>query len=123
MITLKEVLFIHKRAIAEFGGTTEVRDYDLLEYAIQRPFATFDNNELYPEIEDKAAAILESIIKNHPFIDGNKRTGYILMRYLLIKSEKDIQASVDEKYAFVMHIAQGNLDFEQIRQWINSKIR
>lgn len=83
---------------------------------------TFDNVDLYPQIEDKAAAILESIVKNHPFVDGNKRTGYILMRYLLLESGKDIQADENEKYRLVISIAEGKISFEKIRKWIKNKI-
>lgn len=122
MITLKEVLFIHKQAIFKFGGTTGVRDYDLLESAIKRPYMTFDNVDLYPNVEDKASAILESIVKNHPFVDGNKRTGYILMRYLLLKSGKDIQADKNEKYQLVIGVAEGQISFEEIKDWIKNKI-
>lgn len=122
MITLKEVLFIHKQAISKFGGATGVRDYDLLESAIKRPYMTFDSVDLYPNIEDKASAILESIVKNHPFVDGNKRTGYILMRYLLLKSGKDIEADKNEKYELVIGVAEGKISFEEIKNWIKSKI-
>lgn len=122
MITIEEVLLIHKQVISKFGGSFGVRDYNLLEAAIQRPFATFDEIELYPNIEDKASAIIESIVKNHPFIDGNKRTGYVLMRYLLLKSGKDIYASSDEKYNFVIEIAKGNTEIEDIQRWIKNKI-
>ena len=82
MIKLEDVLKIHKLLIDQFGGSHGVRDKSSLNSAINRPFATFDQQELYPEPMDKAAAILESIVTNHPFIDGNKRTGYVLARLL-----------------------------------------
>ncbi len=122
MISLKDVLYIHKQAISKFGGTVGVRNYDLLESAIKRPYMTFDKMELYPNIEDKASAILESIVKNHPFIDGNKRTGYILMRYLLLESGRDIQASKNEKYELVIGVAEGKISFEEIQNWIKNRI-
>ena len=66
----------------------------------------------------KAASILESIVKNHPFIDGNKRTGYVLARLLLMSEDQDIQASQDQKYKLVISISTGEIDFEQIKEWL-----
>ena len=122
MMQLKEVLAIHKILIEEFGGTDGIRDPDGLDAAIKRPFATFDGQELYPTPVAKAAAILESIVKNHPFLDGNKRTGYTLMRLLLLENGQDIEAPEDEKYEFIIRIATGALDFEEILQWIEKKL-
>lgn len=70
MISLEEVLQIHELLIKRFGGTLGLRDKRLLESSIQRPFATFDGVELYPTSVEKAAALAESIVTNHPFIDG-----------------------------------------------------
>lgn len=67
---------------------------------------------------DKSAAVIESIVRNHPFIDGNKRTGYTLMRLLLLSDGFNIKATEDEKYDFVIKIANGELTFEQIKNWI-----
>ena len=90
MISIKEVEQIHNFLIEEFGGAKGIRDLGALDAAINRPFATFDQQELYPNPVDKAAAIIESILINHPFLDGNKRTGYVLMRLLLLQSGQDI---------------------------------
>ncbi len=121
MISLKEVLQIHQVAIDEFGGSTGVRDEGALQAAIARPFNGFGETEFYPNPSEKAAAILESIIKNHPFVDGNKRTGYILMRLLLMNYGKDIKASQEEKYNFTIKVASGQLDFDEILTWIKEK--
>jgi death on curing protein len=85
MITVKEAIKIQGILIDEFGGTHGVRDMGALESAINRPYATFNSVELYPNPVEKAIAIIESIIVNHPFIDGNKRAGYVLMRLFLLK--------------------------------------
>lgn len=122
MITLKEAEKIHRLLIAEFGGATGVRDYTLLDAALKRPFQSFSFSELYPEIYDKAAALLESIIVNHPFIDGNKRTGYFLMRYLLLQNGDDIMASQEEKYLFVMDVASGKMTIAEISIWIKDHL-
>ena len=122
MIDLKTVLKIHDLLIDEFEGTPGVRDHSLLDSAINRLFQTFDNELLYPSIIDQSAAIIESIIKNHPFNDGNKRTGYTMMRLHLLNNELDIKASEDDKYDFVISIASGQIDFDQIKQWIERKM-
>ena len=75
-ITPEQVLFIHYRIIEETGGSHGIRDLALLQSALARPMATFDENDLYPDIFSKAAALMHSIIKSHPFMDGNKRTAY-----------------------------------------------
>ena len=76
MIDLRDVENIHNILIERFGGSKGIRDRAALESALNRPFQTFDQKELYPTSLDKATAIFESIISNHPFIDGNKRTAY-----------------------------------------------
>ncbi len=81
-----------------------------------------DGKDLYPSAIDKAAAIIESIVKNHPFSDGNKRTGYILMRLTLLKSNSDIVATEKDKYEFVIKIAKGKLGFDEIKSWIEENL-
>lgn len=118
MISEKEALEIHAILLERFGGSSGVRDHALLNSALNRPFQTFDGNELYPSPIEKAAAMLESIVKNHPFIDGNKRTGYVLARLCLMKEHVDILADQNQKYAFVIDISTGKMDFEQIKEWL-----
>jgi death-on-curing protein len=123
MINLEEVLSIHAILIERFGGTTGVRDQGALEAAIHRPFATFDHQDLYPTVTDKAAALFESIIINHPFLDGNKRTAYVLMRLLLMNNGNDIDATEDDKYSMVISASKGEFRFEDIRSWIQVRLR
>ena len=122
MISLNEVLAIHDILIERFGGARGVRDQAGLESAVNRPYQTFDGQELYPHTVDKAAAIFESIISNHPFVDGNKRTAYVLMRLLLRVGTLDIRATADEKFDFVIKAAQGLWKFDDIKAWINSRL-
>jgi death on curing protein len=123
MITVEEVLSIHSILVETFGGSDGVRDRGLLEAAIARPFQTFDSKELYDSPSAKAAAIVESIVKNHPFVDGNKRSGYTLMRLILLDNGFDILRTEDEKYDFIISIAEGKIDFDQILEWIEVKLR
>jgi len=119
MISLKEVEEIHQILIVEFGGANGIRDIGLLNSALNRPLQTFDNKELYPTPIEKAASLIESILINHPFIDGNKRTGYVLMRLTLLSHNYDIIATQDEKYSFVIDIASGKLKFDTIVSWLS----
>jgi death-on-curing protein len=87
---------------------------------LSRPFQTFDNEELYPTILEKAASLPESILANHPFIDDNKRTGYVLMRLFLIQNGFDIHANQEEKYNFIIDIASGKSKVEDIAKWLRT---
>ncbi len=118
MIDLNEALSVHQILIDQFGGSSGVRDLNALKSALNRPFATFDKLDLYPTPINKASALIESIVINHPFIDGNKRMGYVLMRLLLLKYHHDIQCSQNEKYDFVIRIASSELNIEQINSWL-----
>jgi death-on-curing protein len=121
MIDIGFAIKVHEILINEFGGTHGIRDINGLKSALARPFASFDQKELYPSIFSKTAALLESLISNHPFIDGNKRVGYFLMRYFLLTNNFDLKASQTEKYEFVISIASGNMSFVAIAAWIEEK--
>jgi death on curing protein len=83
VISTKDILSIHKTLIDNFGGSHGVRDAASLESALSRPFQTYDNVDLYKTPLEKAATLVESLLINHPFIDGNKRTGYTVLRLFL----------------------------------------
>ena len=122
MIEVSEVEKIHDILIDRFGGANGIRDKGILESAIGRPFQTFDGKDLYPDPVDKAAAIFESIVSNHPFVDGNKRTAYVLLRLILKRNQLDINVDQDVKYDFVIKAAKGELTFDKIRAWIRDNL-
>lgn len=123
MISLKEAEVIHNILIEKFGGGKGIRDIGLLESALARPFATFGDEDLYASSIEKASAILESIVINHPFIDGNKRTAYTLMRLILLESGLDIVASQESKYDMVVSASTGKLRFDDIKNWIQANLK
>lgn len=84
MISIDDILELHSKSIRDFGGSSGIRDLGLLESAIARPFQTFEGKYLYETVFEKAAALGESLIKNHPFFDGNKRIGMLVMVSWLI---------------------------------------
>ena len=118
MIPLDRVLRIHQLLINEFGGANGLRDKNGLEAALMRPAATFDGEELYPGAIEKAAAIAESILINHPFLDGNKRISYVLMQLVLLENEKEIVATENDKYALIISISKGELNHQAICKWL-----
>ena len=118
MIDINTVESIHNILIDKFGGSKGIRDLGSLEAALARPSATFDQKDLYPETIDKAAALFESIIISHPFIDGNKRISYVLMRLILLEGNLDVSATQDEKYNFVLATTKGEFRFDEIRKWL-----
>jgi death-on-curing protein len=123
MISLKQALRIHAIAIENFGGANGVRDLNGLESALARPFQTFGGTDLYTSIFEKAAAIGESIIMNHPFVDGNKRTGFLLMEALLRFGGYTIKVDDTIVYNFVIDISTGSISFEEIVRWLQQNTK
>ena len=118
MILIEDVLTIHEFSIKDFGGSSGIRDIGLLESAIARPFQTFGGEELYPSPLDKAAAVAESLIITHPFIDGNKRTGVVVIIALLKEYGIRMNANSDTLYQFTISISTSEKKFDQIVEWL-----
>jgi death on curing protein len=117
-LTLVEVLELHHRVIEQSGGAFGIRDIGLLESAIAQPRMTFGGADLYPSLLDKAAALGFSIIMNHPFVDGNKRTGHAAVETFLILNGMEIKASVDEQEQAVLAMTSGELGREAFAEWL-----
>lgn len=122
MITVEQTLAIHKELIELYGGTDGVRDQNGLESALIRPFDGFGELDYYPTTEEKAAAILQSVLLNHPFVDGNKRTGFYLMLAVLDIGGKTLEVEGQVRYDFVIQVASGKLPFEEIVTWIRNAV-
>lgn len=116
------VLAIHKRQIAEHGGSDGVRDKGLLLSALARPQNLLAYSEDVPDISALAASLAYGIAKNHPFIDGNKRTALVVMRTFLQLNGYNFKATQEEKYLTFLKLAEGNLSEEELANWIREKI-
>lgn len=116
-LTAAQVLFIHARLLAETGGAPGVRDLGLLETAVARPQATFDSTDPYPDLFSKAAALIASLLDNHPFVDGNKRAGITAAAIFLQRNGARLTASNHEVEAFALSVAQGRLTVSEIAAW------
>ena len=121
-LTLNEVLTLHDRLIAQTGGSFGVRDIGRLESSLAQPRMTFDGVELYPTLVEKAATLGFSIIQNHPFLDGNKRTGHAAMEIFLFLNGFEIRSSTDEQEKVVLQVASGKMSREQFSGWVNSVV-
>lgn len=123
MITKEIILRLHELSIKEYGGSHGLRDEGLMESAIARPYQTFGGDDLYPTPIEKAAAIAESVIINHPFVDGNKRTGFLAMLAVLDGADIVLTAEKDEIYSLVIDISTGSKSFEEIVEWLKKNTK
>jgi death-on-curing protein len=117
-LTLDEVLAIHHEEVEKFGGSHGVIDLNLLDSALQRPQSSFMGTDLYPTIFQKAAALMHSILLNHPFIDANKRTATTSMAYFLFTNGYNFEATQKEVVEFALKVASKKIDIEQMSKWL-----
>ena len=122
-LTTTQILIIHARLIEETGGSHGLRDLGSLEAAVARPRATFDGEELYPDLFHKVAALLESLINNHPFIDGNKRTGITAAGLFLRQNSYRLTVTNTELERFTMSVATGQTGVMEIAAWLQTRSR
>ena len=116
--TTKQVLKIYEQIIAETGGEYGVRDEKLLDSALMSPFQSFDNTDLFPSIQAKAARLGYGIINNHPFIDGNKRIGTHIMLLFLYFNNVELEYSQEELTDVILDIASSEKDYNDLLDWI-----
>lgn len=117
-LSLAEVLRIHSNMIRHYGGSHGVRDLGLVKSAIARPRAGFGDFEAYPDLFDKAAIIIHSLLKNHPFIDGNKRTAIASCALFLKRNGYKINMTKREGLEFTLNIENDSLNEKAIAVWI-----
>ena len=118
--SLAEALAVHDAQIARFGGSAGVRDQGLLESALARPQNLWSYGQPAPDFAALAACYAFGIIKNHPFLDGNKRVGYVLCRVFLLKNGWNLLASQEEKYRTFYAVASGEMAEEELAVWLRS---
>ncbi len=119
-ITLEQVLVAHQRALQHSGGSDGIRDRGALESAVAQPRMTFGGQDLYVTLHEKVAALGFSLVMNHPFVDGNKRAGYLAMDNMLRANGYRIAVSPDEGERMILAIAAGNASREQLVEWLKT---
>ena len=121
-LTLAEILDLHRRVIEQSGGSDGVRQLGGVESAVAQPQMTFDGDELYPTIESKATALCFSLVMNHPFVDGKKRTGHAAMEALLVLNGFEIRASVGANEQVILQVATSQLSLQEFTAWLDSHV-
>jgi death-on-curing protein len=117
-LSLAEVLEIHQDQLARYGGDAGIRDLGMLKSALSMPSATYGGNFLHSSIYEMAAAYLFHIVQNHPFVDGNKRTGAVAALVFLIINEYDFDASEDDFGQTVLEVASGKMSKPEVAVFI-----
>ncbi|GHV40658.1 death-on-curing protein [Spirochaetia bacterium] len=117
-VTIEQVIEMHSALIAETGGLDGVRDMNLLDGSVNSPYHTFGGQNLYPTIQAMAAHLAFSLIKNHPFLDGNKRIGVLAMLVFLDVNGIPVHCSNEELISLGLGLAEGNVDEAAVIDWI-----
>lgn len=117
-----KVLLLHQLLIEQTGGEHGVRDFGLLDSALEACYATFDGKELFPSKEEKAARLGIGLVSNHAFVDGNKRIGlYVMLTFLEVNGIR-IETTDDELVSVGLALAQGKMNYEALLQWIRDRM-
>jgi death-on-curing protein len=117
-LSLAEVLEIHQDQVARYGGASGIRDIELLKSAIGMPSATYGGQFLHTDIYEMAAAYLFHLVKNHPFVDGNKRVGAVAAFVFLALNGFDLGAPENDFAEIVLSVARGELDKADVAVFI-----
>ena len=117
-LSKNQVTALHSALIREFGGIDGIRDEGLLESALAAPFQTFGGEPVYPSLQAKAAQLGFGLIRNHPFVDGNKRIGAHTMLVFLAVNGIELRYEQQELIDIVLSVAAGQIDRQGLRQWI-----
>ena len=121
-LSLAEVLDLYARVLLAGGGSSAIRDLGALESALAQPRATFDDVDLYPTLVEKATALGFSLIRNHPFVDGNKRIGHAALEVFLVLNGQQLDASVDDGERVILGVASGTIGREEFAEWIRQHL-
>ncbi|MCI8912183.1 MAG: type II toxin-antitoxin system death-on-curing family toxin [Clostridia bacterium] len=117
-LTKEQVISLHTKLIEKTGGTDGIRDDGLLDAALHAPFHTFETNELYRSLCDKAARLAYGLTQNHPFVDGNKRIGAHALLVVLTLNGVIMRYNQQELVDLFLGIASGKVDFEELKKWV-----
>lgn len=117
-ITIEQVVAMHSQLVQETGGLDGIRDQGALESSLMTPFMSFDGQDLYPSIAHKAARLCFALVKNHPFIDGNKRIGTHAMLVFLALNNIFLNYEQEELSDIVLQLAASEIDCDQLLTWI-----
>lgn len=117
-----QILLLHDKLIERYGGSYGVRDEGLLDSAVNAPFQSFDGNDFFPTVTDKAVRLCIGLVRNHPFIDGNKRIGALALLTTLDLNKYQFRISSAELSSVILDLAAGKINDEYLLQWVMDRI-
>jgi death-on-curing protein len=120
-LSIQQIEALHASQVEGYGGATG-RDRGALEAAVARPAMTFGGEDLYPDLASKAAALMHSLVMNHPFVDGNKRVGAQAALVFLLVNEVDVETSSAELVDITMAVVRGEVDAESLAIWFRQRV-
>ncbi len=122
-LTVGEALEIYSRVMQQSGGLVGIRDWGALASAVAQPRMTFSGAELYSTLVEKASALGFSLIQNHPFIDGNKRTGHAALETFLVVNGYRLDAPSAEQAEIILQVASGTIGRDAFTDWLRTHIK
>lgn len=120
ILSKEQILLLHTQLLEETSGSDGIRDEGLLDSALNAPFQGFGNTDVFPSIQQKAARLGYGLVKNHAFIDGNKRIGAHAMLVFLALNKVELDYTQEELSEIFLQIATGKSSFEELLRWITS---
>ena len=118
VLSKRQILLLHQQLVDETGGSPGLRDEGLLDSALNAPFQVFGDTSAFPSLQQKAARLCYGLVKNHPFIDGNKRIGAHAMLVFLAVNGIELSYEQQELIDVILSVASGETDRKGLLQWI-----
>ena len=118
-LSKRQILMLHDQLIAETGGLHDLRDEGLLDSALSAPFSSFGGVEVYPTLAQKAVRLCFGLVKNHPFLDGNKRIGAHAMLVFLALNGVELEYTQEELSGVILSLAAGEIGQDELLHWVS----
>ena len=122
-LTFEQVIVVHDDQIQRYNGSHGIHDLSLLESAVMRPQASFGGRYLYPTLFEKTAAMIHSLVMNHAFVDGNKRTAMVSGIIMLDLNDYKLTVSQEELIKTALDVRHGRLDVKSLSQWLKKNCK
>ena len=117
-LSKRQILMLHQQLVEQTGGSDGIRDDGLLDSALSAPFQSFDNTDVYPSLQQKAARLCFGLVKNHPFVDGNKRIGAHAMLVFLAVNGVELTYTQTELSDIVLQVAASEKEYPDLLDWL-----
>ena len=118
ILSKRQILMLHQQLVEQTGGSDGIRDEGLLDSALSAPFQSFDNTDVYPSLQQKAARLCFGLVKNHPFVDGNKRIGAHAMLVFLAVNGVELTYTQTELSDIILQVAASEKEYPDLLDWL-----